>query len=188
MATGYAKAPELKFPSYLPTAGGARSVLASSTKTLSGMRMLFGAIFLLDGALKWVLLQAGQMQAVVQGSVLGSANPLFGSTFIANDWLVFGVMIAICETLAGAALVLGLCQRPAAIGAAGLMGLIWAYGGFGGFGQPGYTDPGGDLMLALVFGVLALAPATYGLAARFHLRERWSGASFRARALRFLIA
>jgi uncharacterized membrane protein YphA (DoxX/SURF4 family) len=143
MATGYAKVPELTFPNDHPSVPQSRWGVPNATKTLSAMRILFGAIFVFDGALKWILLQQGTLQSVVQGSVLGAANPLYGSSFVANNWLFFGVLIGTCETLAGLALVAGLFQRPAAIGAAGIMGFIWAYGGFGGFGQAGYTDPGG---------------------------------------------
>jgi len=188
MATGYAKIPELTFPNEHPAVKESRWGVPDATKTLSAMRILFSSIFVFDGAMKWILLQNGQMQSVVQGSVLGAANPLYGSTFIANDWLFFGVLIGTCETLAGLAPVAGLFQRPAAIGAASIMGFIWAYGGFGGFGQPGCTDPGRDLMLGLVFAALVFAPAAYGLASRFPLRERWAGASFRAKALRILVA
>ena len=101
---------------------------------------------------------------------------------------MFGVLIALGETAARLALLVGLFQRPAALAGAGIMGFIWAYGGLRGFGQAGYTDPGGDLMLAVVFLVLVFAPAAYGLAARFHLRERWAGVSLRDQARRFLIA
>lgn len=188
MATGYAKIPELTFPTEHPAERTSRWGVPDATKTLSAMRILFGAIFVFDGAMKWVLLQQGQLQSVVQGSVLGSTNPLYGANFVADNWLFFGALIGTCETLAGLALVAGLFQRPAALGAASIMGFIWAYGGFNGFGQPGYTDPGGDLMLGLVFLVLAFAPAAYGLASWLHLRERWAGATFRAKAARFLVA
>jgi hypothetical protein len=43
-------------------------------------------------------------------------------------------------------------------------------------------------MLVLVFGVLLFAPAAYGIASRLHLRERWSGSSWKERSLRVLVA
>lgn len=151
----------------------------SSLRLVSAARILFGAIFLFDGLLKWYLLQSGQMQGVIQG---------FGFDYLSSNWLLIGVVIAVGETAAGLGLMLGVLQRPAAIGAAAIMVSIWGFGGFGGWGQPGYTDPGGDLMLALVFGVLAFTPTAYGLAARWGLRERWASHSVRDRALRFLVA
>jgi len=150
---------------------------------LSGARILFGLIFLFDGMLKWYLFYSGQMQGVVQGSVSG-----YGATYISNNWFAFGLIIAVGETLAGLALTVGLFQRPAALASAGIMGFIWAYGGFGGFGMPGYTDPGGDLMLGLVFMVFVFAPAAYGLASRLGLPSRFAGTTLRSRVLRFLLA
>ena len=152
---------------------------SSSVKLVSAARILFGSIFLFDGALKWYLFQQGQMQGVIQG---------FGYDWLSNQWLLVGVIVALGETAAGLALVLGLFQRPAALGAAGIMGSIWVLGGFNGWGQAGYTDPGGDLMLALVFVVLAFAPTAYGIASRWGLRARWSTGSLRDRALRLLVA
>jgi uncharacterized membrane protein YphA (DoxX/SURF4 family) len=150
-----------------------------SVRLISAARILFGAIFLFDGLLKWYLIQQGQMQGVVQG---------FGFDVLSNNWLLVGVVVGLGETAAGAALVLGIFQRPAALGAAGIMTGIWVLGGYNGWGQAGYTDPGGDLMLALVFGLLAFAPAAYGLASRWNLPERWSTGSVRDRLLRVLVA
>ncbi|MCI4325341.1 MAG: DoxX family membrane protein [Thermoplasmata archaeon] len=152
---------------------------ATSLRLVSAARILFGAIFLFDGCLKWYLLQQGQLQGVVQG---------FGIDSLSANWLLVGVVVGIGETAAGAALLLGIFQRPAALSAAAIMGLIWAVGGYGGWGQPGYTDPGGDLMLALVFVVLAFAPTAYGVASRLGLRERWGSSSLTDRALRLLVA
>jgi uncharacterized membrane protein YphA (DoxX/SURF4 family) len=196
MATAYGKAnPVNEVRKSELNVEQAVTVSDSSTalRTVSATRILFGAIFLFDGILKWILIQQGTMQGVVQGSVLGTANPLYGSDFIANNWLAFGVLIGVGETLAGAALLLGIFQRPAALAGAGIMGFIWAYGGFGGFvwngfWQSGFTDPGGDLMLALVFAVLVFAPAAYGLASRFHLRERLAGGTLGRKLARFLVA
>lgn len=180
MATGLSEPKHLftakeLFPS--ATTAGVREGIA--VRTLSGMRMLFGAIFLFDGALKWVLFQQGQMQGVVQG---------FGFDYLSANWVAVGATVGLGETLAGIAILVGLFQRPAAIAAASIMGLIWAFGGYNGWGQAGYTDLGGDLMLALVFVVLVFVPTSYGLAARLRLRERWSGGTLRDRLLRFVVA
>lgn len=155
----------------------------NAVKTLSGARILFGAIFIFDGFLKWVLLQNGQLAGIVQNSVMG-----YGDAYVMNNALAFGVLVGAGETLAGIALLVGLFQKPAAITGAAIMLFIWAYGGLGGWGQPGYTDPGGDLMLALVFVVLIFAPTAYGLASRFNLPERLAGRSTGRRILRFLVA
>jgi uncharacterized membrane protein YphA (DoxX/SURF4 family) len=154
-----------------------------STKVLSGARILFGAIFLFDGILKWDLFATGQMQGVVQS---------FGVPALSTHWLLFGALVGVGETAAGAALVVGLFQRPAAIVATVVMGLIWAFGNlaatgnYGGF-SAGYTDPGGDLMLALTFAVLVFAPCAYGLASRYHLRGRFDGSSWTRKFVRFVL-
>jgi uncharacterized membrane protein YphA (DoxX/SURF4 family) len=155
-----------------------------ATKVLSGARILFGAIFLFDGILKWDLFATGQMQGIVQG---------YGVTYLSNNWLLFGGLVAVGETAAGGALLLGLFQRPAAIVAATIMTLIWGFGNIQATGNfwgisAGYTDPGGDLMLALVFVVLIFAPYAYGLASRFHLRERFSATTWTGKFARFLFA
>jgi uncharacterized membrane protein YphA (DoxX/SURF4 family) len=144
----------------------------SSVRAHSAARILSGSIFLLDGLLKWYLIQQGQRQVGVQG---------FGVGALSNNWLLVGIIGGSCDTAAGLCLTLGIFQRPAAIGAAGVMGLVWS---FGGFGQPGYTDSGGDLVLGLVFVVLAFASEANGLASRWHLAARWPASSMRDRLLR----
>lgn len=150
-----------------------------SVRLLSAARILFGSIFFFDGLLKWYLFQQGQMQAVIQG---------FGVGALSAHWVLVGVLVGLGETTAGLCLALGIFQRPAAIGAAAIMTLIWVFGGYGGYGLPGYTDLGGDLMLALIFGVLAFAPTAYGLAARWQLPARWPTHSIRDRLLRTFVA
>ena len=155
----------------------------NSTKVLSGARILFGAIFLFDGMLKWDLFGTGQMQGIVQG---------YGVDWLSNNWMAFGALVAVGETAAGAGLLLGIFQRPSALVAAMIMTFIWGFGNLSATGNywgisTGYTDPGGDLMLALVFGVLIFAPYSYGLASRFHLRERFSATSWTGKAARLLV-
>ena len=156
-----------------------------STRAYSAMRIIFGLVFLLDGVLKWILFQQGTMQATVQG---------FGISVFSDNWVLFGALVALGETAGGLALVVGLFQRPAALWSASIMLSIWVAGGFGGayaFGSgwsfAGYTDPGGDLMLALAFLGLVFSPYAYSLASRFRLRERWRGPSNHEMLLRFLV-
>jgi len=154
---------------------------SNAVKTLSGARILFGAFFLFDGILKWQLLASNQMQGVIQ--MLNT----YDLGFVNNSWLAFGILFGVGETMAGLGLLFGLFQKPSAIVAAVCCFAIWGFSGYGGWGMPGYTDPGGDLMLGLVFVVLLFAPSAYGLASRFHLRERLDGPSIGRRVLRFLI-
>ena len=156
-----------------------------SVRAFSAMRILFGLVFIVDGALKWILFQQGTMQATIQS---------FGYASLSNNWVLFGTLVALGETLGGLALVVGLFQRPAAIWSATIMLSIWTTGGFGGayvlgtgWSFVGYTDPGGDLMLALAFLVLIFSPYAYGLASRLKLRDRWPGNSLKERVARFLV-
>jgi len=159
-----------------------------AVKTLSAMRILFGAIFLFDGMLKWVLFATGQMQGVIDGE-------FYTPAWLTTNWVLFGTLVGLGETFGGLLLVLGVFQRPAAVWSALVMGFIWAFGGFGGYpaaigaswSTAGYTDPGGDLMLALVFVILVFAPYAYGLAPRWKLRERFSKDRWRDRLLRAIL-
>ena len=159
-----------------------------TVRTLSAIRIMFGAILLVDGILKWFLFATGQMQGVVDGE-------FYTPAWLTTNWVLFGALIGLGETFGGLFLALGLFQRPAAIWSALLMGFIWAFGGFGGYpsaigaswSTAGYTDLGGDLMLALVFVFLAFAPYAYGLARAWKLRERFSGDGWRDRTLRLLL-
>ena len=160
------------------------AVAQNAAKTMSAVRVLFGAIFLFDGVLKWILFQQGTMQATIQG---------FGYSFLSNNWVAIGTLVALGETFGGILLIAGIFQRPAAIWCSAIMFAIWGLAGFDGtyiqgtgWSFVGYTDPGGDLMLALVFVALIFAPYAYGLAPRFHLRERFAGSSVKDKILRFL--
>jgi len=191
-ATGYGglekavEAGETETPKVTTT----KSVLGfDAVKAMSGTRILFGAIFLFDGILKWILFQQGTMQGVVQGS------NVFNYAIINNDWFGFGLLVALGETFGGLALLLGFFQKPAAMWSAAIMFAIWGIGGYDGtyiagtgWSFVGYTDPGGDLMLALVFVALIFAPTAYGLASRFHLRTKWNTNSTKHKLLRFLLA
>ncbi len=155
----------------------------NAVKTLSAARILFGAIFLFDGALKWLLFAQGNMQGTIQS---------FGIGYLSNNWVLVGTLVGLGETFGGLALIAGIFQRPAALWSSAIMFSIWAFGGYGGlytngvFSLNNQTDPGGDLMLALVFLVLVFAPYAYGLASRLRLRERFTGSTVKAKVLRFL--
>jgi len=187
MATTYGKVSpavvtnELEAPSISSTR---TSIGFDSVKLASAMRIVFGGVFLFDGMLKWSLFYQGQMQGIIQG---------YGFDYLSNNWVMVGALVGVGETLAGTALIVGLFQRPAALAGAGIMTFIWGYGNYAASGNvwgygTGYTDPGGDLMLAMVFGALVFAPAAYGLASYFHLRERWGTSSVKDALLRFFVA
>ena len=181
-----ATAPGFAFASHRETSTGAGpGTREMSVRAFSAMRVLFGIVFILDGSLKWILFQQGTMQATIQS---------FGYATLSNNWALFGALVALGETIGGFALVVGLFQRPAAIWSAAIMFSIWTAGGFGGayvlgtgWSFVGYTDPGGDLMLALAFLVLIFSPYAYSLASRLKLQDRWPGNSIREKVVRFLV-
>lgn len=146
----------------------------NATKLLVSFRIVFGMVFLFDGILKWALLATGNMQATVVGQWAFSSNP---PAWLAANWMVFGTMVAVGETFGGLFLILGIFQRPAALWSFLIMFSIWVFGGFGGwYAAPGIgyqTDPGGDLMLALVFLLLVFLPTSaYSLSSYLRIRER----------------
>ncbi|HLY76574.1 MAG TPA: DoxX family protein, partial [Thermoplasmata archaeon] len=150
----------------------------TGTRAFSGIRIMFGAIWLFDGLLKWNLFALGQMQGVVDG---------FGINYLSANWVLIGTLVGLGETFGGLGMMLGIFPRLAAAWSAVLAGLIWAYNGFGGWGQPGYTDLGGDLMLGLIFVGLIFAPYAYSLASHWKIRERLAGPGAGRQLLRALL-
>ena len=164
-----------------------------SQKFWATFRVLFGVIFLFDGILKWYLFASNQMQGVINGMYYTPA-------WLTANWLLFGVMIGLGETFGGIFLLVGIFQKPAALWSALVCFSIWAFGGFGGYpsaigsswSTAGYTDPGGDLMLAIVFlfifAVAVWGKNRYSLSARLRLQERFlGGAGIIAKLGRFVI-
>ncbi len=161
-------------------------------KLLASLRITFGAIFLFDGILKWAIFATGSMQGTLVSMWMLSPAP---PSIILSNWLLFGVLVAIGETLGGVFLIVGIFQKPAALWSAAIMLSIWIYGGMGGWvgmnaSGFGYnTDPGGDLMMVPVFLFLAFIPNVYSLSAYLRLPERFPFATrgtFRRNALAIL--
>ncbi len=170
---------------------------ATAQKFWAAFRILFGVIFLFDGILKWYLLASNQMQGIIDGM---GGMIYYTPAWLTTNWFLFAVMVGLGETLGGVFLLLGIFQKPAALWSAFVCLSIWAFGGFGGYpsaigsswSTAGYTDPGGDLMLALVY-LFIFAVATWGenrysLSARLRLRERFiSGTGTLAKLGRFIV-
>lgn len=168
--------------------------LGTADKLWASFRILFGVVFLFDGVLKWYLFATNQMQGVMDGMYYTPA-------WMTGNWVLFAVMVGLGETFGGAFLILGIFRKPAALWSAAVCFSIWAFGGFGGYpsaigaswSTAGYTDPGGDLMLALVFlfifAISVWGENRYSLSSRLRLRERFfdgSGAIAKLGAFLFL--
>ncbi len=132
------------------------------------VRIVFGAVFLIDGILKWVLMSQGALSSAVLGMY-------FSTPAMASQSLLLGILVGLGETFGGLFLMLGIFQRPAALWSSAIMLAIYVMGGFDSWytGFSGKVDLGGDLSLSLVYIMLTLVvPLRFGLSSHFHLPER----------------
>jgi uncharacterized membrane protein YphA (DoxX/SURF4 family) len=142
---------------------------AQTLKTL--FRIVFGAVWLVDGTLKFA---PGFVDAFA-GKVSGSGQPgwlqgwfSFWSTQVNGDPAFWVYLVGTFELLLGLALIFGFVRKIAYAAGALLSLFIWAVPeGFGGPYGPGSTDIGTGAMYALLFLALMLLNATYG-------PSRWS--------------
>jgi uncharacterized membrane protein YphA (DoxX/SURF4 family) len=142
---------------------------AQSLKTL--FRMVFGVVWLIDGALKF---SAGFVDAFA-GKVSPAGQPAwlqgwftFWSGQVNGDPAFWVYLVGTFELLLGLALLFGFVRKVAYVCGALLSLFIWAVPeGFGGPYGPGSTDIGTGAVYALVFLSLLLLNATYG-------PSRWS--------------
>lgn len=153
---------------------------AQVLKTL--FRVLFGAIWLIDGSLKFA---AGFVDAFA-GSISGAGQPAWLQgwfTYWANavngDPAFWVYLVGSLELLLGLALIFGFVRKITYVCGALLSLFIWAVPeGFGGPYGPGSTDIGTGAMYALLFVALMLINATYG-PSRWSLdaviERRWPG-------------
>jgi uncharacterized membrane protein YphA (DoxX/SURF4 family) len=133
-------------------------------KTL--FRILFGAIWVIDGSLKFA---SGFVDAFA-GSISGDGQPAwlqgwftFWSNAVNGDPAFWVYLVGSLEIALGLALIFGFMRKIAYVGGAILSLFIWAVPeGFGGPYGPGSTDIGTGAMYALLFLSLILINATYG--------------------------
>jgi uncharacterized membrane protein YphA (DoxX/SURF4 family) len=137
---------------------------AHVTKTL--FRILFGVVWLIDGALKFV----PGFAAAFSGQITGSGQPAwlqgwfsFWATQVNGNTAFWAYFVGSLEVALGLALIFGFMRKFAYIGGAILSLFIWAVPeGFGGPYGPGATDIGTGAMYAMLFLALILINATYG--------------------------
>lgn len=140
-------------------------------RATTGIRVAFGLVWLIDGIMKFVYLQASDVADLVQGAGQGQPAWLSGwysfwaSTVAANPG-AFLTGIGALEILLGLALVVGLARRTAYLGGIALSFMIWAVDeGFGGPYGPGSTDIGAAVMYIFVFATLLVIDAALGSSA-----------------------
>ena len=136
-------------------------------------RVLFGVIWLIDGALKFLPGFVDQFPGMVSDAAAGQPSWL---SWWFNFWIsqantnaTFWVYsTGILELALGVALVTGLLRKIAYAGGIALSLLIWTVPeGFGGTYSAGTTDPGVGIVYAVLFLALIVINATYGA-------SRWS--------------
>jgi nitrite reductase (NO-forming) len=146
------------------------------------LRTLFGAFWLIDGALKF---QPGFID-VFSGSVTASGQPAwlagwfnFWASAISSNTAFFVYSTGVLEIAIGTCLVLGL-MRKLAFTASFIVGLlIWSVPeGFGGPYGPGSTDIGTGIIYALASVLFLVVSASFGpsrYSLDFQIEKRFSG-------------
>ncbi len=134
----------------------------------AALRVLFGLIWVIDGAMKFVFMVPSDVTDLIARAGQGqpdwlapwfnywsgvvSANPSF--------WL-YG--IGALELVVGIFLVIGLLRKPVYVGGIALSLMIWAVDeGFGGAYGAGSTDIGAAVMYAVIFFALLVVDAFPG--------------------------
>ncbi len=129
-------------------------------------RIGFGAIWLLDGSLKF----APGFPAAFSGSISGQGQPgwlapwfAFWAAQVNSDPAFWVYLVGTLEVLLGLALIFGFVRKIAYTGGLLLSLFIWAVPeGFGGPYGPGSTDIGTGIVYGVVFLSLFILDATYG--------------------------
>lgn len=148
----------------------------------TGMRIVFGVVWLVDGAFKFQPGVAESLPDTIAEAAAGQPAWLqpwfsFWSGVVSGNPAFFSTSIGVLEVALGLALVLGLLRKVAYTGGLLLSLVIWSVPeGFGGAYGPSSTDIGTGIIYAFVFLLLMIVNATYG-PARFSLdaalERRW---------------
>lgn len=131
----------------------------------STVRVVFGAIWMIDAILKWQPAFRAEYLGMLQGAAKGQPAWLapwfsFVTSTISAAPTVFAYLTAVIETLIAAALILGFARKLAYILASVFSILIWATAeGFGGPYTAGATDIGTAIIYTFVF--LSLLAVNY---------------------------
>ncbi|HUZ80299.1 MAG TPA: DoxX family protein [Thermoplasmata archaeon] len=150
----------------------------------TGMRVLFGAVWGIDGVLKFGSGVPDSFSSMVQSA--GNGQPAwlqgwfsFWAGQAAQNPTFWVYLTGVLEIALAAALLLGFARKVAYGGGILLSLFIWAVPeGFGGPYGPSSTDIGTGIVYAFVFLLLMIVNATYG-PSRYSLdrllERRWPG-------------
>jgi len=134
----------------------------------TGIRVVFGVIWLIDGTFKFLFNNPQTFTQMIQAG--GAGQPAFFAPWF-NFWFVtvsqssqfWFYLIGVSETLLGLALIFGFMKKLAYSLGMLLSLLIWSVPeGFGGPYGPSSTDIGTGIMYAVVFVALILINAEFG--------------------------
>lgn len=140
-----------------------RSKLASNQYShwpMTGLRVGFGLVWLVDAILKWLPGFRSDYMATIMGEADGQANwerPWFDFWIqLQHPAAVFlAYFVAVLETLIALALIVGFARKITYLGAIVLSLLIWGTAeGFGGTYDSGFSDIGTAIIYAMVFAAL----------------------------------
>lgn len=135
-------------------------------KTL--LRVIFGIVWLVDAALKWMPSFFTGFESYIQASVAGQPAwlaPWFHLwiSVTSHDPYVFALAVAIFETLIAVALLLGFARKITYYIGIIFSILLWSIpDAFGQFYLPGATDIGASIIYAIVFLFLILVNGAFG--------------------------
>ncbi len=123
----------------------------------AGTRILFGLIWIVDGAMKFVLMVPSDVTGLVPGAGQGQPDWLapwfnFWSGVLSANPSLFLCGIGALELAVGLFLVIGFMRKTVHVGGIAFSLMIWAVDeGFGGPYGPGSTDIGAVVMYAVIF-------------------------------------
>lgn len=138
------------------------------TQMDAALRVLFGMMWIIDGAMKFALVSSSDAPDLVQGAGQGQPAWLaqwfnFWSGVVSANPSLFLYGIGALELVVGIFLVVGFTRRTVYVGGIALSLMIWAVDeGFGGAYGPGSTDTGAAVVYAVVFFALLVIDAFGG--------------------------
>ncbi len=150
---------------------------------MSALRIVFGLIWAVDAALKWLPGFRSSYMSTIMGIAQGQPGWLkpwfrFWIDLQHPRAMFFAYLVAVVETLIALALIAGVARKLTYVSAAIFSVLIWATAeGFGGPYTSGASDIGTAVIYAILFlGLLALSyyagPSPYSL--DYYLERRYS--------------
>lgn len=134
----------------------------------TGMRIVFGLVWLLDAYLKWQPDFFSGFETMLQGAASGQPAWIlpwftFWISVTSTDPYAFALFIALVETLLALAIIFGFMRKVTYLLGAAFSFFLWSIPeGFGGFYLPGSTDIGTSVIYVLVFLFLILVNGAFG--------------------------